>query len=105
MRGRRLHAPAHMDAEVLAALGRMSRAGDLEDSMVADALKRLALAPIQRHPLTTLLAGAWERRQGHRLVDALYLELSETLGPAPLLTTDARLARSHDGVELVVAAP
>lgn len=104
MRGFRLHGPAHLDAEVLSALGCMSRAGDVEESAVTGALQRLAVAPIQRHPLTTLLAGAWERRESCRLVDALYLQLAEQLGPVPLLTTDARLARSHDGVELVLAA-
>lgn len=104
MRGCRLHAPAHLDAEVLSALGRMRRAGELGQATVATSLEELAAAPIRRHPLGALLAGAWARRDRHSLVDALYVELAGTLAPAPLLTTDARLARSHDRAELVTIA-
>lgn len=101
MRGHRLHAPAHLDAEVLSALGRLHRAGELPSSGVAKALGELATAPIRRHPLASLLSGAWERRENQRLVDALYTELAASLDSAPLLTTDARLARSEDRVELI----
>lgn len=101
MRGHRLHAPAHLDAEVLSALGRLYRAGELPSSGVAKALGELATAPIRRHPLASLLSGAWERREDQRLVDALYTELAASLDSAPLLTTDARLARSEDRVELI----
>jgi len=97
MRVCELHAPAHLDAEVLSALGRLHRAGELNHAIVSAALRELAIAPIRRHPLAGLLADAWERRSEYRLVDALYVELSLSLGPAALLTTDVRLARSFDG--------
>ncbi len=103
MRGHRLHAPAHLDAEVLSVIGRIQRAGEVQEETVERALSRLAAAPIQRHPLPSLLAGAWARRDRLRLVDALYVELASGLAPALLLTTDARLARSHPGAELVLA--
>jgi predicted nucleic acid-binding protein len=103
MRGCELHAPAHLDAEVLSALGRLHRAGDLDDALVFNALSELAAAPIRRHHLAQLLAGAWAARDRLRLVDALYVELSNAL-TAPLLTTDARLARAHDTAELATAA-
>lgn len=97
-----MHAPAHLDAEVLSALGRLHRAGELAESFVTAALDRLHAAPIERHRLAPLLKGAWMRRDSQRLVDALYLELAAALGPVPILTTDARLARSHPAdVELV----
>lgn len=96
-----MHAPAHLDAEVLSALGRLHRAGELDESFVAAALDRLGVAPIERHPLAPLLKGAWVRRGNQRLVDALYLELAATLGDVSILTTDGRLARSHPDVELV----
>ena len=86
-----LHAPAHIDAEVLSALGRLHRAGTLTTREVDRRLEALTRAPIERHELMSLLAGAWRRRDRFRLVDALYVELSEVLG-ASLLTTDARLA-------------
>jgi predicted nucleic acid-binding protein len=101
MRGHRLHAPAHLDAEVLSALGRLHRAGEIPEATVTAALGELAAAPIQRHPLAGLLTGAWARRENQRLVDALYSELTVSLDSVRLLTTDARLARADDRAELV----
>lgn len=100
MRGCELHAPAHLDAEVLSALGRLHRAGDLSATTVANALGELAAAPIARHQLADLLAGAWAMRDRLRLVDALYVQLSSSLGTR-LVTTDARLARESDIAEFV----
>jgi predicted nucleic acid-binding protein len=88
-----LHAPAHIDAEVLSAIGRLHRAGTLSTH---DATERLELAlelPIERRLLDLLVPGAWKRRQRLRLVDALYVELAAQLD-VPLLTTDVRLARA-----------
>lgn len=87
-----MHAPAHFDAEVLSALGRMHRAGVLTGAQVDAALDELRQAPVTRHGLSSLLAGAWARRDTLRLTDALYVELAETAGLV-LLTTDQRLAR------------
>ncbi len=103
MRGHQLHAPAHLDAEVLSALGRLHRAGELQPTEVTTALQALADAPIHRHPLSTLLLGAWERRDNQRLVDALYTELATALDSIPILTTDARLARADTRAELITA--
>jgi predicted nucleic acid-binding protein len=100
MRDRELHAPAHLDAEVLSALGRLHRAGELSAALVERALGELASAPIRRHLLGGLLTGAWAARDKLRLVDALYVELAEKIG-ATLLTTDARLARECELAELV----
>jgi len=88
--GHVLLAPAHIDAEVLSALGRLHRAGELEAESVESRLRELAEAPIQRHPVTELLLGAWARRPQLRLVDALYVELAVSRG-LPLVTTDRRL--------------
>jgi predicted nucleic acid-binding protein len=104
MRGCELHAPAHFDAEVLSALGRLHRAGELDQTTVATALRELAQAPIRRHQLAGLVSGAWERRDRYRLVDALYVELTASLASAVLVTTDAPLARSFDRAELIAAA-
>jgi predicted nucleic acid-binding protein len=104
LRGCRLHAPAHLDAEVLSAVGRLHRAGDVGAAAAGAALDALAVAPIERFPLAGLLAGAWNARERLRLVDALYVELARTLGSIGLLTTDARLARECDLAELIVAA-
>lgn len=100
MRGCELHSPAHLDAEVLSALGQLNRAGDLPVTTVTRALATLATAPIARHHLAGLLTGAWAAREQLRLVDALYVELATSLGTV-LLTTDARLARHCTTAELV----
>lgn len=97
--GHALHAPAHVDAEVLSTSGRLERSAAIEADAVEDLLMRLAAAPIQRHPLRTLALGAWSRRHQLRLADALYVELAALLG-LPLVTTDRRL-RSVPVVEVV----
>jgi len=103
MRGCELHAPAHLDAEVLSTLGRLHRAGEVPADAVEAALRELRSAPIVRHHLTDLLDGAWGARDRLRLVDALYLELARTLDAA-VLSTDARLARASMTVELVTVS-
>jgi predicted nucleic acid-binding protein len=100
LRGCELHAPAHLDAETLSALGRLNRADELDAATVSTALGELARAPIIRHPLAGLLAGAWAARDQLRLVDALYIELATTL-QTTVLTTDARLARARIDIELI----
>lgn len=89
-----LHAPALLDAEVLSALGRLQRAGELSVEDVEAGLTRLGTAPLTRHVLPGLLSGAWSRRAELRLTDALYVELAAAQLDAPLVTTDRRLARA-----------
>jgi predicted nucleic acid-binding protein len=93
-----MHAPAHMDAEVLSALGRLQRAGELKSTDVEAGLATLATVPVTRHPVVDLVAGAWSRRSDLRLADALYVELATRLG-VPVLTTDQRLARASGVAE------
>lgn len=102
MRHLRLHAPAHMDAEVLSALGRLHRAGEIEQATVERALGQLVAAPITRHLLADLLVGAWSQRRQLRLADGLYVQLARSLG-CPLLTADGRLARASEIAELASA--
>lgn len=102
LRGHHLHAPAHLDAEVLSALARLHRADMLTERQVAARLRHIVAAPITRHPVATLLAGAWKRRHTIRMVDALYVELSDRLGGVPLVTTDARLAKAVPNADVIV---
>lgn len=95
-----MHAPAHFDAEVLSALGRLQRAAVLTVAQVDAALDELQRAPVTRHDLPPLLAGAWARRDTLRLADALYVELADTAGLV-LLTTDHRLARAWPFTETI----
>lgn len=98
LRGTLLHAPAHLDAEVLSALGRLHRAEAVTTAHVRAALDHLVAMPVRRHPLPELLAGAWRQRASLRVLDALYVELAARL-QAPLLTTDLRLARASSHAE------
>lgn len=97
--GHALHAPAHVDAEVLSALGRLHRAGDLEAGTVETRLHELATAPIRRHPVNDLLVATWARRHQLRLADAVYVELAVRRGVS-LVTTDHRL-RAAPSVDVV----
>jgi predicted nucleic acid-binding protein len=98
--GHALHAPAHLAAEVLSALGRLHRAGDLEAEDVESRLRDLVAAPIQRHDVSDLLIGSWSRRHQLRLVDALYVQLA-VVRDLPLVTTDRRL-HAAPSVDVVV---
>lgn len=104
LRNADLHAPAHLDAEVLSALGRLHRDRRVTTRQVGTRLTRLTHAPIERHPLAPLLAGAWRRRHRLRLVDALYAELADRL-QATLVATDARLAGALPGAEVIAPGP
>jgi len=103
LRSHELHVPAHFDAEVLSALGRLQRAGELTVRQVTIRVQRVAAAPLQRHLLAPLLAGAWKLRDNLRLVDALYVELANRLD-ALVVTTDARLAAASPAADLVPKA-
>jgi predicted nucleic acid-binding protein len=95
-----LHAPGHIDAEVLAGLGRLEQAGVVGRYRALEHLETLAAAPIERHPVSALLEGAWRWRNDLRLSDALYVELARSLGLA-LITTDPALAGvAHPVAEL-----
>lgn len=100
LEGAAWHAPAHLDSEVLSALGRLHRAGHLKPAQVDAQLALLASMPLHREALPSLLAGAWARRSDLRLVDALYVELAHRLD-APLVTTDRRLARATPLAEAI----
>jgi predicted nucleic acid-binding protein len=95
-----VHAPAHFDAEVLSALGRLHRASHLTTRQVTDRVDLVASSPIIRHPLAPLLTGAWRRRGNLRLVDALYVELASQLDTL-IVTTDRGLASASRRAALI----
>lgn len=95
-----LHVPAHFDADVLAVLGRLHRAGQLESPAVEHGLERMAALPATRHSLVALTGPAWQLGQKLCLVDALYLALAEQL-ELLLVTTDHRLSRAWPHAESV----
>ena len=88
-------APAHLDAEVLSALGRLRRAGQL--TKAAERVDALATFAATRWPLQPLLAPAWELTDRIATRDAFYVALAISLD-APLITTDQRLRRGAAGI-------
>lgn len=91
-----LWAPSLVDSEVLSALARMERAGAISGAEATRGLDSWSRVPCQRVPSELLLQDAWSRRAALRVSDAQYVALADRLG-APLLTSDARLARAPVG--------
>lgn len=100
LRGCRPHAPAQVDAEVLACLDRLTVTAGLPVAIADDVVARLVAMPLVRHPLADLALTAWAERVTTGTGDALYVALADRLG-APLVTTDARLAPESPNVEVI----
>lgn len=94
-------APAHLDAEVLSALGRLRRAGRL--TRAPDRVDALAAFGATRWPLPPLLSPAWALVDRIATRDALYVALAASLD-AVLVTSDGRLRRAATGI-VAVAEP
>lgn len=90
-----LATPAHLDAEVLSALRRLKRAGQL--SHEAERVEALRTFGARRWPLSPLLALAWRLTDRVAVRDALYVALAASLD-ATLVSTDARLRRAASDI-------
>ena len=100
LRGKQLHAPAHLDAEVLATLVRMERLGRLGDVDLDEAVGLLEGLAAERHPAAPLLRSAAARRANLWVADGLYVELAHQLG-CQLVTCDGGQAANFRGAVLV----
>jgi len=89
--GQTLHVPHLFDVEVLHAL--RSLRGFVSTERARLALGRLRDTQFTRYPHTTLIERIWELRDNLTAYDASYVALAEALN-APLITTDARIARA-----------
>lgn len=92
--GDELHAPELLDVEIAQGLRRLCLAGQLPERRAAAVLEDLAQLFIVRHGHQELVRRAWQLRDVMTVYDGVYVALAEGLS-APLLTCDARLARSH----------
>jgi len=98
-------APDLMDAEVLGALVGMERRSEISTSRATHAVHLLGRAPIQRVTNSVLTQDAWSLRGNISVYDGLYVALARRL-TCPLITRDARLARSPSlGIPIVVVSP
>jgi len=94
-----LWAPHLLDAEVGHALRRKVRLGQMDANGAGDAIWELNNLPLRRVEHEPLVQFAWDLRDNFSFYDALYVALALMLDE-PLLTFDARLARS--GVDLPI---
>ncbi len=88
-----LHAPHLLDVEVVQVVRRYVARGVVETGRGGEMIDDLLAFPIQRYPHDVLLSRVYELRDNLTAYDAVYVALAEALD-APLVTRDARLARS-----------
>ena len=86
-----LHAPQLLDVEVLQALRRFVRKGDVGAERAREATEDLALMGVIRHSHAELIKRIWELRENLTAYDAAYVALAEALD-ATLVTCDRPLA-------------
>jgi predicted nucleic acid-binding protein len=91
--GETLHVPHLFEIEVLHALRSLTLRGTVSSERARLALDRLRDTRLVRYPHTALAERIWEFRENLTAYDAAYIALAEALD-APLVTTDARLARA-----------
>jgi len=97
-----LHAPHLIDTEVLHALRRLLRKGQISAERAHDARTDFADLTLVRYPHEPLNDRVWELRENLTAYDATFVALAEALG-VPLITCDARLAAApnhHAHIEL-----
>lgn len=102
LRGEDIHAPFLVEVEVIQALRRLVRAGYLSEDRAATARDDLDALALVLYPHRPLMERIWGLRANHTAYDASYIALAEAL-PAPILTCDARMARTaghHAEIEL-----
>ena len=102
LRARRdpLHAPFLIDSEIIQALWRLERSGEIGTQRAESALGLLRRLPLHRHRIDMKLTRIWDLRHNATAYDATYLALAEFLGVG-FLTRDKRLA-NVPGLEIDV---
>jgi predicted nucleic acid-binding protein len=95
-------APDGINPEVLSALRRLERIGELSAGRARQAIDDLLDAAVRRLPTLPLLPDAWMLRAGVTSYDACYVALARNLG-CPLITGDLKLSRAPElGVPLII---
>ena len=88
-----LHAPHLVDVEVLQALRRLVRMGEVSPSRAEEVVADLSDLDLHRHAHLDLLARAWKLRDNVSAYDAVYIALAEAM-EAAIVTCDGRIARA-----------
>ncbi|GIK78460.1 MAG: VapC ribonuclease [Actinomycetes bacterium] len=95
-----LAAPHLIDLEVLQALRRFARSGDLSPDRAQIAIGDFEDLSLTRYPQVALLDRIWALRDRLSAYDAAYVALAEAIG-VPLVTCDAKLASAAAGIAAV----
>lgn len=93
LQGTELTAPAHVDVEFLHALRGLVRSEQTSPGRADRAIAHLVRLPLRRFELPAVASRIWQLRENLTPYDAAYVALAELLS-APLVTSDARLARA-----------
>lgn len=91
--GDELHVPHLADVEIVQALRRLVRTGDVSAARAADAIDDLTDLDVHRHAHVDLLGRAWKLRENISAYDAVYVALAEAI-QAPIVTCDGPLANA-----------
>lgn len=102
--GDALHSTHLIDLEVTSALRRFAATDAISVDRARQALDVFLQLAITRHPPRGLVDRIWALRGSLTAYDASYVALAEALD-APLVTTDARLARSRGHRATVAVFP
>ncbi|MFF0307620.1 type II toxin-antitoxin system VapC family toxin [Streptosporangium sp. NPDC004379] len=94
--GRSLHAPAHLDIEVLSAIRGLLAGGKIPEDRARRMAGQLNALRITRHEVAPLGPRVLALRHNFTAYDAAYVVLAEAL-EQPLLTCDAKFARAPEG--------
>lgn len=93
---RGLHAPAHLDTEVLSAISGLTKGGKITRHRAYRMADQLASLRITRHQVAPFGRRLIMLRDNFTVYDAAYVVLAEYLG-VPLLTCDAKFGRAPRG--------
>ena len=99
-------APDLLNAEVLHAINRFERQGEVDTNRASGAVGALGVLPIARYPTSMLVERAWALRHNFTTYDAMYVALAEAL-ETRLVTADEHLAKAtqtHTTVEVMLLA-
>jgi len=86
-----LHAPHLLDVEVVQALRRLVRTGEVSSGRADEAIADLTDLDLHRHAHVDLLGRVWKLRDNITAYDAMYVALAEGL-QATVVTCDRPLA-------------
>lgn len=89
--GETIHAPHVLDLEVIQALRRYSRTGQMSAPRAEQALAYYRSMPLNRYAHDVLAPRIWALRHNWTAYDASYIALAESL-EAPLITCDRAFA-------------